>query len=70
MTWTTTELDALRRAYARGQTRVAYDGRVVEYGSAEDLLARIRVIEGEIAAQSSPTARPIAGYASYRRSSR
>ena len=50
--WTETELQALRRAYASGTLRVSYDGRSVEYGSAEDLLRRIRLIEGEIAAAS------------------
>jgi hypothetical protein len=68
MTWTTTELDALRRAYARGQTRVVYDGRAVEYGSAADLLSRIRTIEAEIARSSGPNTRPIAGYAAFSRS--
>ena len=51
-TWTETELLALRRAYASGTLRVSYDGRSVEYGSAEDLLRRIRLIEGELAATS------------------
>jgi hypothetical protein len=51
-TWTETELQALRRAYASGTLRVSYDGRSVEYGSAEDLLRRIRLIEGELAAVS------------------
>ena len=37
--WTETELSALRRAYASGTTRVSYDGKSVDYGSAEDLLA-------------------------------
>ena len=51
-TWTETELAALRRAYASGTLRVSYDGRSIEYGSAEDLLRRIRLIEGELAAVS------------------
>ena len=34
--WTETELSALRRAYASGTTRVSYDGKSVDYGSAED----------------------------------
>ena len=51
-TWTETEVAALRRAYASGTLRVSYDGRSVEYGSAEDLLRRIRLIEGEMAAAS------------------
>lgn len=50
MTWTEAELDALRRAYARGTLRVSYDGKTVEYGAAEDLLGRIRTIEREMAA--------------------
>ena len=48
--WTETELLALRRAYSSSTLRVSYDGRSVEYGSAEDLLKRIRQIEGELAA--------------------
>ena len=50
MTWTETELAALRRAYASGTLRVTYDGKTVEYGSADDLLTRIRTIEREMAA--------------------
>ena len=57
-TWTETELAALRRAYASGTLRVSYDGKSVEYGSAEDLLRRIRLIEGELAqAQGRPKPR-------------
>ena len=54
--WTQAELDALRRAYASGTLRVSYDGRSVEYGSAADLLRRIRTIEAEMA---SAAGRPI-----------
>lgn len=50
MPWTEDELAALRRAYASGTLRVSYDGKSIEYGSAEDLLARIRRLEGDIAA--------------------
>src|SRR5690625_5090701 len=46
--WTEAELAALRRAYASGTTRVSYDGKTVEYGSAADLLVRIRTIERQI----------------------
>ena len=49
MSWTETELAELRLAYANGTLRVSYDGKSVEYGSAADLLARIRTIEAEIA---------------------
>ncbi len=44
--WTETELSALRRAYASGTTRVSYDGKSLDYGSAEDLLARTRSWRG------------------------
>lgn len=63
MTWTESELDALRRAYAAGTLRVSYDGRTVDYGSADDLLSRIRTIERAIAG-SRP---PVAGVAGFRR---
>lgn len=49
MSWTEEELAALRRAYASGTTRVSYDGKSIDYGSAADLLRRIRVIEGALA---------------------
>ena len=67
--WTDNELAALRRAYASGTLRVSYDGRTVEYGSADDLLKRIRTIEREIAAASSASA-PVAGYAGFSRDDR
>ena len=35
--------------YASGTLRVSYDGKSIEYGNAEDLLARIRRLEGDIA---------------------
>jgi hypothetical protein len=69
MAWTTDELDALKRAYASGTLRVSYDGKTVEYGSADDLLKRIRTIEAEITA-SSGVSRPIAGYAGFGRGDR
>lgn len=52
MSWSEEELSALRRAYASGTTRVSYDGKSIQYGSAADLLARIRLIEADIAAQN------------------
>lgn len=67
MTWTVTELEALRRAYARGIRRVAYDGRVTEYASLDEMLRAIRTIEAELAASSPATARPVAGYAAFSR---
>ena len=38
MTWTQSELDALKKAYASGTLRVSYDGRTVEFGSEADLI--------------------------------
>jgi hypothetical protein len=69
MPWTQPELDALKRAFAGGTLRVSYDGKTVEYGSADDLLKRIRTIETEIAATSG-NPRPIAGFAGFGRGDR
>lgn len=69
MTWTQTELAALKRAYASGTLRVTYDGKTVEYGSAADLLGRIRTLEREMTASAS-TPLPVAGFAGFRRGDR
>ena len=37
MSWTQSELDALKRAYASGTLRVSYDGKTVEYGAAIEI---------------------------------
>lgn len=66
MAWTQTELDALRRAFASGTTKVSYDGQTVEYGSADDLLRRIRLIEREMD-RAAGKPRPVAGFAGFRR---
>jgi len=49
MQWSEDELAALRRAYSSGTTRVSYDGKSIDYGTASDLLRRIRVLEAEMA---------------------
>lgn len=67
MSYTQSELDALRRAFAAGTLRVSYDGRTVEYGSADDLLKRIRTIEREVATPARP---PVAGFAGFSRGDR
>ena len=69
MSWSQTELDALKSAFASGTLRVSYDGKSVEYGNADDLLKRIQTIENAIAS-SSGTPRPTAGYASFGRGDR
>jgi hypothetical protein len=66
--WTETELAALKRAYASGTLRVSYDGKTVEYGSADDLLGRIRTIERAMAGPGNSL--PIAGLAGFKRGDR
>jgi len=66
MAYTQTELDALKAAFAAGVLRLTYDGKSVEYGSAEDMLRRISVIEGEIA-KAGGRPLPVAGFATSRR---
>lgn len=67
MGFSQTELDALKAAYASGVTEVRYDGKVTVYDSGAALLARIRVIEAEIARATSGRKAPIVGLASFRR---
>jgi hypothetical protein len=52
MSFSQTELDALKEAYAAGALRISHEGKTVEYGSESDLLRRIRTIESEIATSS------------------
>ena len=66
MTWTQPELDALKKAYAAGTLRVSFEGRSVEYGSAADLLSRIRIIEAEMSAVAG-TREPRRSLASFRK---
>ena len=55
MTFTQTELDSLKAAYAAGALRITHEGKTVEYGSESDLLRRIRTIERELATTSGKT---------------
>jgi hypothetical protein len=66
--WTEAELAALRRAYASGTLRVSYDSKSVEYGSADDLLGRIRTIERAITGAGNLL--PVAGLAGFSRGDR
>ena len=66
MAWTQSQLDLLKRAYAAGTLRVTIEGRTVEYGSADDLMARIRTVEAEIAATAG-TAQPTRSFATFSR---
>ena len=49
MTYTTTELDALKRALATGERRVSFGDKTIEYRSVEELQAAIRTVDTEIA---------------------
>lgn len=65
--FTQAQLDAIKRAYATGVTRVTYDGKTTEYRSLDEMHRIITTIEADVAAQAGRK-KPIAGYASFRRS--
>lgn len=67
MTFTQTELDVLKQAYASGVLRVTHEGKTVEYGSETDLLRRIRMIEGELRAATSQDTTGSVSFASFSR---
>ena len=60
--------DALAAQRSSGVARVSYDGKSVDYGSAEDLLGRIRTIERAISGTTRPL--PVAGLAGFSRGDR
>ena len=60
------ELDALKAAYARGVLKVSYDGKETVYPNGADMLARIRVIEGELA-RAAQAPRTMAVFTTFRR---
>ncbi|MBV6795032.1 phage head-tail joining protein [Xanthomonas euvesicatoria] len=49
MAYTTTQLDALKRALATGERRVSFGDKTVEYRSIEELQIAIRTVEAELA---------------------
>lgn len=49
MTYTITQLDALKRALATGERRVSFGDKTVEYRSVEELQSAIRTVETELA---------------------
>ncbi|CAJ0885229.1 hypothetical protein HUS70_06685 [Pandoraea nosoerga] len=49
MAYTTTQLDALKRALATGERRVSFGDKTVEYRSVEELQVAIRTVEAELA---------------------
>ena len=64
MSWTQTELDLLKQAYASGILTVRYDGKTTQYGSDTDLLRRIRTLERAINA-STGNARATRSFAKF-----
>ena len=49
MTYTNTQLDALKHALATGERRVSFADKTVEYRSVEELQVAIRTVESELA---------------------
>jgi hypothetical protein len=62
MSYTETQLDALRRALATGERRVTFADKTVEYRSVEELRAAIREVEAALAKEKAEagTGRPMA----------
>lgn len=48
MSWTQTQLDALKSAYAQGITSVSHNGKTVTYASLESLYRAIKTLEAEV----------------------
>jgi len=61
MSYTQTQLDALRAAYASGVLTVEYDGKRVTYASRDDLKSRIDEIERTV----NPTTKPRYSFAGF-----
>ena len=57
MTYTTTPLEALKKALATGERRVSFGDKTVEYRSVEELQAAIRTVEAEIARSAGTPAK-------------
>ena len=55
MSYTTTQLDALKKALATGERRVSFGDKTVEYRSIEELREAIRTVEAELARTSGAT---------------
>lgn len=67
MAFTQAQLDAIKEAFASGITRVTYDGKTTEYRSLAEMERIIARIEASLASESGKP-RPVAGFASFRRS--
>lgn len=57
MSYTTTQLDALKKALATGERRVSFGDKTVEYRSVEELREAIRTVETELARTSGTVSR-------------
>jgi len=57
VSYTTTQLEALKKALATGERRVSFGDKTVEYRSIEELQAAIRTVEAEIARSTGVAAK-------------
>ena len=64
MSYTATQLQALKSALANGALIVRYEDRMVTYRSVEELTQAIQIVEGELAAASG-TARHSRSFARF-----
>ena len=55
MTYTTTQLEALKRALATGERRVSFGDKTVEYRTVDELKAAIDVVKRDIFEQAVAT---------------
>lgn len=59
------EIEAITLAIASGATKVSYNGKSVEYGTRDDLLARLRWLQSN--RPGSTTNHATAGFSSFSR---
>lgn len=52
MAWTTADRDALKQAIAKGESRVSFGDRSVEYRSMAEMQTALAMIETELSSQS------------------
>jgi hypothetical protein len=52
--WTPADRDALKAAIAKGESRVSFADRSVEYRSVDDMLRALAAIEAELATTQDP----------------
>lgn len=65
MAWSQADVDAVKAALAKGERRVQFADRSVEYRSTDELLQILRAMEAELdAAASTPRPKLYYGHAS------